>query len=159
MKMTPQESERLKRLLPSKFSAEGFLGDDSRSLEEIVAQDLRDLDRLGVTLADLAAALRAALSKARAGLGAGVEVAPGAQAEYYESRGRIPSPFKDGGVFEKGEAVVTHGPTGGRLSLTDLGVHLIERHAFFQGRGSPYRIEPESAARILGLLPPEKPRP
>lgn len=151
MKLTPQESERLKRLLPSKFSAEGFLGDDPRPLEEIVAEDLRTLDALGVPLDALAVALRRALIKAREGLGAGVEVAPGAVAEYFESRGRIPSPFKGEGVFEKGEAVVTRTASEERFRLTDLGVHLIERHAFFQGRGAPYRVEPETAARVLGL--------
>lgn len=31
-------------------------------------------------------------------------------------------------------------------------VHLIREHHFFEGKGSPYRIEPEHAARVLNLL-------
>jgi hypothetical protein len=32
--------------------------------------------------------------------------------------------------------------TGKRLRFTVLGWHLIQAHGFFQGKGSPFRIEP-----------------
>ncbi len=54
------------------------------------------------------------------------------------------------GVFEKG-AVVREKETGQQMIITQLGIALIERHHFFQGLGSRYRIDPEVAVRLLGL--------
>jgi hypothetical protein len=34
-----------------------------------------------------------------------------------------------------------------------LGVHLIETHNFFQGKESQYRIDPETAIKMLRLAP------
>lgn len=151
MKQSPSEKSLRRNLGPSKFSAEGFLGQDPRPVDEIVADDRRTLDRIGVSLEDLLGALRRAYEAARQALGAEVEICHGVTSVFYESRGRIPSPFRDGKTFEKGEAVVTDHRSGRRLVLTELGLALIERHGFFQGRGSRYRIEPTEAVEILGL--------
>ena len=64
--------------------------------------------------------------------------------------GRIPSPFQGDGVFEKGDVVLT-GPGGEQIILTALGLSMIEKHDFFQGRGSRYRVDPALAVRLLGL--------
>jgi hypothetical protein len=66
--------------------------------------------------------------------------------------GRIPSPFQGDGVFEKGDIVVKNAATGEELVLTRLGLALIGKHGFFQGHGSRYRIDPERAAALLGLV-------
>jgi len=71
--------------------------------------------------------------------------------------GRIPSPFQGDGVFEKGDVVLTDSATGEQLVLTALGLSMIEKHRFFQGRGSRYRVEPARAARLLGLIPSPPP--
>jgi hypothetical protein len=152
MKRSPEEQRQLERLLPSRFSGPGFLGADKRPLEEIVLADLRECRALGVEPEGLARGLNRALQKARAGLGARVELCPGVTAVYHESRGRVPSPFRGDGTFEKGEAVVTLSDAGKRLKLTALGIHLIARHGFFQGRGAPYRIEPAAAHRLCQCL-------
>lgn len=151
MKQTPDNQALAQRLAASKFSGEGFLGTDTRPLEEIIADDARTLARLGVTAEALLAALRAAFEMARAALGGEVELRPGVTAVAHEAMGRIPSPFRGDGVFEKGDVVVTATATGMSLTITRLGLALIEKHGFFQGRGSPYRIEPEVAVRLLGL--------
>jgi hypothetical protein len=152
MKRSPEEQRQLDRLLPSRFSGPGFLGADTRPLEEIVLADLRECRALGVEPADLAHGLDRALQKARAGLGAPVELCPGATAVFHDSRGRVPSPFRGDGTFEKGEAVVTLSETKEGLTLTALGIHLIARRGFFQGRGAPYRIEPGAAFRLCQCL-------
>lgn len=151
MKQSPSEKNLRRNLGPSKFSAEGFLGHDPRPVDEIVADDLRTIERSGVSLEELLGALRHAYEAARQALGAEVEIRPGVVSVFYESRGRIPSPFRDGKTYEKGEAVVTDHASGRRLVLTELGLALIGRHGFFQGRGSRYRIEPAEAIEILGL--------
>jgi len=151
MKQSPSERELLRNLGPSKFSAEGFLGEDTRPLDEIISEDLRAIERTGVSLAELANSLRQVYTLARQALGGEFEVRPGVAAVFHDSRGRIPSPFRGGGTFEKGEAVVTDRASGRRLILTSLGLALIERHGFFQGRGSRYRIDPAEAVALLGL--------
>ena len=150
MKETPEDKSLEDRLGASKFSGEGFLGTDHRTVDQIVADDLRTLDRLGVSKAQLAAALRGIFEQARAALGGEVAVRPGITAVAHESMGRIPSPFRGDGVFEKGDVVVSAG-SGEGFILTSLGLALIEKHDFFQGRGSRYRIDPAQAVALLGL--------
>ena len=45
----------------------------------------------------------------------------------------------------------TRKSTGRAMMWTDLGIHLIQKHGFFQGKGSPYRLEPLELAAFLGL--------
>ena len=150
MQETPDDKSLEERLGASKFSGEGFLGTDHRPVDEIVADDLRTLDRLGVPAGRLLAALRDVYDKAQAEFGGEIDVRPGVTAVAHESMGRIPSPFRGDGVCEKGDVVVT-AADGGQLVLTALGLALIEKHDFFQGRGSRYRIDPAQAVRLLGL--------
>jgi hypothetical protein len=151
MKETPEDKALEERMGASKFSGAGFLGTDHRPVDEIIAADLHDLERLGVPPEKLLAALRTTFEKARAALGGEVDIRPGVVASAHESMGRIPSPFRGDGVFEKGDVVVTSS-TGEQLILTSLGLALIEKHRFFQGHGNRYRIDPERAARLLGLI-------
>ena len=151
MQETPEDKSLEDRLGASKFSGEGFLGTDHRPVDEIVADDLRTLARLGVSPEKLLAALRDAFDKARAAFGGEVEIRPGVTAFARESMGRIPSPFRGDGVFEKGDVVLSTA-AGAQLVLTALGLAMIEKHAFFQGHGSRYRVDPAQAAALLGLV-------
>ena len=151
MKETPEDKSLEDRLGASKFSGEGFLGTDRRPVDEIVAADLHALAQLGVSKEALLAALRDAFEKARAALGGEVEIRPGVTAVAHESMGRIPSPFRGDGVFEKGDVVVASA-AGESFVLTALGLAMIEKHAFFQGHGSRYRVDPARAAALLGLV-------
>ncbi|MBL8027874.1 MAG: hypothetical protein JNL74_15740 [Fibrobacteres bacterium] len=143
MKLSPDEKAKIDRLLPSKFSAAGFLGTDTRPLEEIIADDLDVVAKSGVTTAELSALLKDIHTAARGAFGVGTVIVPGVTAVHYESRGKIPSPFRGDGVFEKGETVIEMADIN--LTISDLSIHLISRHSFFQGKGSPYRIEPANA--------------
>jgi hypothetical protein len=149
MKQSPGDQNLEQRLRASKFSGEGFLGTDERPLDEIIADDQRLLDMHDIDKDALLQALRDAYRRARESLGAAIEIKPAVTARYYESRGKIPSPFRGDGVFEKGEAEITDASTGQSLHVTPLGLALIEKHGFFQGRGSRYRIEPDLAASML----------
>jgi hypothetical protein len=146
------KTESLSDLLgPSKFSKEGFLGTDSRVPEEIIRADLETLTRIGVDGKKIGTALRSAYVSAERAMGNPVVLSDGVTAVHHESRGRIPSPFAQDGTFQKGEAAIS-GKSGEMLfRITPLSINLIEKHGFFQGKGSPYRIEPEIAARMLGM--------
>ncbi|MDD2239482.1 MAG: hypothetical protein PHO14_03615 [Kiritimatiellae bacterium] len=155
MKETPQDHSLDARLAASKFSGDGFLGHDHRPVDEIITEDLRTLDRLRIEKETLHGALADAFEKARAALGGRVDIRPGLSAIAHESMGRIPSPFRGDGMFEKGDVMLTDSATGDTLILTALGLFLIHRHGFFQGHGSRYRIDPTRAARLLDLRPEE----
>jgi hypothetical protein len=151
MKQSPPEKELMRNLGPSKFSAEGFLGSDSRPVDEIVSEDLLSLEKNQVAKETLVEALTNAYETAKEAFGAEVDIRPGVTGVFYESMGRIPSPFQADGVFEKGEAVVKDEEGGHAIVITSLGIHLIKKYGFFQGKGSRYRIDPDRAVKIFRL--------
>jgi len=151
MKRSPDEEHLRTNLGPSKFSAEGFLGHDDRPLEEIIASDLRSLEELGATRGQLVYTLRDVYNKAKEAFGAEIHVAPDVTAVYYEARGRVPSPFRGDGTFEKGEVMVRNVQNNQSLLVTNLSIHLIEKHGFFQGKGARYRIDPGTAVEMLDM--------
>ncbi len=149
MKQSPTDQKLYENLQPSKFSSEGFLGADTRPIDEIISADRKALEEADITREDLVAWLKKAYAQAKEAFGAVVELSPGVTAQFYESMGRIPSPFRGDGVFEKGEAVVTDTGTGEKIIITSLGINLIEKHDFYQGKGSRYRIEPNLVTKLL----------
>ncbi|MBN1757128.1 MAG: hypothetical protein JW863_02355 [Chitinispirillaceae bacterium] len=148
MKISPREREQAILFGPSKFSAEGFLGDDRRSVEEIIEDDRQKCENLGTTSVYLAKCLAKAFQKAESAMGDPVELGPGISATLFEARGKIPSPFRGDGVFQKGEVMIYEEEKKTTLFITRLGIHMIKKHGFFQGRGSRYRIEPADVLRL-----------
>jgi hypothetical protein len=39
------------------------------------------------------------------------------------------------------------------MSFTDLHIHLIGVHGFYEGRGTPFRLEPGDLVAILEVVP------
>lgn len=150
-KHAPGDRDLHDRLSPTGFSGSGFLGHDPRDWEEIVAADQRALAEQGVRLDHLMAALRTIFEAAVQSQGDDVQVAPEVTASCLECRGRVPSPFPGEGTFAKHQVRVQRTSGEKCFVLTELGLHLIEHHAFFQGHGSPFRVDPVLAARLLGL--------
>lgn len=151
MKQPPSEGDSLQNFKPSKFSADGFMGNDKRSVEDIVIDDGLKLQELGVTNYIIAAKLKEIYNTAKNALGAQIKIGENLVAQYYESRGKIPSPFRGEGMFEKGEVTISDTRTGQTIVVTSLGIHLIEKHTFFQGNGSRYRLDPQIVVTMLKL--------
>jgi hypothetical protein len=157
MRKSPDEQRLMERMAPGVLSREGFLGNDPRDLTEIMETDDDAVEKLGVSHEQIADALADLLRKTVNGLGVPVKVqlADGREgrAVFRESMGRIPSPW-GGHVARKGEVELTDADSGEvLLRFTPLSVHLAREHGFYQGRGTRYRIEPESAALLLGVSP------
>ncbi|WP_051822693.1 hypothetical protein [Desulfonatronum thiodismutans] len=148
---SPLEAQLYSHLGPSRFSALGFLGQDARDFEDILADDARTLDRLGVSRERLVQGLREVYERALQAGGDPVRAGTGSFAECLECRGRVPSPFPGEGTFAKHQVRVFRDDGTETLVITSLALHLIERHGFFQGIGSPFRIDPAQAASVLGL--------
>lgn len=148
MKESPQDKSLHARLEASKFSAEGFLGEDTRTVDQIIVDDERTLESLGISRDQIADTLQGAFEKARSVFGGEIEIRPGVKATFYESMGRIPSPFTGEGVFEKGEVTLTDSSSR-ILHASPLSIHLIRRHGFFQGKGAIYRTDPAIVVDML----------
>jgi hypothetical protein len=149
--------KNLRTLLgPSAFSADGYLGTDPRTPEEIIEEDKAEMTRLGVTKDKIGAALRDLYVKAERAMGNQLKISETVTVCHDEARGQIPSPYPGDGVFPKGRVKLTNSASKQTLLITPLSIHLIEKHGFFQGKGSKYRIEPETAARFVKELPGAK---
>ena len=143
----------LRELLgPSQFSAEGFLGADERTPEAIIKDDETALQALFTGKEAVASALRDMYVRAERALGNPITLAPSVTAVHEDARGRITSPFPSDGTFQKGQVKITESTSGLTMLITPLSIHLIEKHGFFQGRGSRYRIEPADAVKIIKLF-------
>ncbi|GAB6057377.1 hypothetical protein [Desulfonatronum parangueonense] len=149
---SPVDAKKYQQLSPSCFSAWGFLGNDTRELEDIIADDHQTLQRLGITMDLLVEALRSVYHAALQAEGEWADIAPGVQAEFLACRGRTPSPFPGEGTFPKHQVRVTREKDAQSFIITPLSIHLVEKHGFFQGIGSPFRVDPGLAADMLGLI-------
>jgi hypothetical protein len=152
MKKTPDQQRAQENLAPGPLSADGFVGTDPRDLSAIVAADQETVDRLGTTHAAIAEGLRRLTRIGAAEFGRPVAVGPSLEVAVEESRGTIPCPFSDASRSLKRYSVLTDAATGRTLSWTDLNLHLIERHGFYEGQGSPFRVDPAEAAALLARV-------
>ena len=156
MKPNPAEARVRQRMEAGVLARDGFLGDDTRPLADIVADDEAILAAAGVTARQIGDVLREVFLAAEAALETPVTLFAGAvTAQLMEGMGRVPCPFACGVSNRKGEMTVAFGPR--RVVLTPLSVHMIREHGFFQGRGSHYRVDPAAAIALWRVCRPEQP--
>ena len=154
MKQNPKNEALRENLAAGKLAKEGFLGEDDRPPEQIVADDAATLSEVNLSAQDLADAMR---TLTRLGLeGQGVEVDTKDYTLLVEDyMGSMTCPFRDGRRAAKRNTRATLKSNGETLTWTDMGVHLIQAHGFFQGKGSAYRLEPLALAAFLRLIKAE----
>ena len=150
MKQSPNLQDIQEAMKPGSLSAEGFLGKDDRSLSDILQADQQTVRRLGVTHQAIAAAMRRLTEVAKTGLGKPVELEGQYEATDDEFMGRLPCPFRDNFKAEKRITTVRNLATGQTMSWSDLNIHMIEAHGFYEGLGSHYRLDPATLVDFLG---------
>ena len=150
MKKTPQQQKLEEMLRSSQVVSGGFLGDDRRDLTEIIDQDLTEIAALGTTPEALAKRMREITIAAIRGLGLWVDLPGGRRAKIDEAKGQMICPWPDDD-FRCGKRVTTLEDeiAGETILWTDLSIHLIEKHGFFEGKGAPFRVEPKQLVRML----------
>jgi hypothetical protein len=157
MKLQPVDKNAFEKMLPGATTAQGFLGTDLREPEEIIVEDEREFARLGLDFDAVADALDGLRAAGEKGLGE-----PITQGKFLvqtgDARGMLPCPWNDG-LFHKNAVSVQpidlprESCVEGEdmIVFSDLSIHLLRKHHFCQGRGSPFRLEPKLLKRILGL--------
>jgi hypothetical protein len=146
-----KQSPQLEGIEESIRPMRGFLGYERRKLIEILTDDQGTVNSLGLSHEVIAQRLRAITEKARDGWGDPLIVDGKFKVEVNEVRGKIPCPWGHPGLYLKTHVKLENMETGETLVWSDLAIHLIEEHGFYQGRGSPYRLEPPDLKRILEL--------
>ena len=149
MKESPQ-NKRLDALLrSSKLVAGGFMGSDGRSVNEIIDSDKNELSRLGLTCEQIAERMQEITDAAKSGLETWVKIDDKLEAKTDEARGFLPCPWPHAGRFVKRVTIVKRINTSETIQWSDLNIHLIGRHGFFQGKGSNFRIEPKELIEMI----------
>ena len=151
MKQSPQLNLVQQRMQPGVIARDGFLGSDRRSLVEMLEEDDNSVRSLGLTHAQIAERMDYFMRIGRRGLGTSVVVDDGFEVRVEDVRGVLPCPWAHSGTYGKTNVSLKNLKTGDELFWTALQVHMIGKHGFYEGRGSPFRIDPAEAKRALDL--------
>ncbi|WP_033301236.1 hypothetical protein [Sediminispirochaeta bajacaliforniensis] len=151
MKQSPQMKVIQEQMKPGVLTLHGFLGNDSRSLSEILDADAAEVRRLGTTHQAIADRMRYFRKEGEAGLGEFTTVDSYFDVKVESVRGKIPSPFGGPGLYAKTNTTVLNKQLNRSLVFTDINIHLIGEHGFYEGKGSPFRLEPRALVEILEI--------
>lgn len=136
---------------PGVITRDGMLGEDRRALRDILDADDAVVRRLGVTHDAIAARMRALREAGAKGLGQAVTVEGRYEVMVDCVRGRMPCPFLHEGTYQKEFVEVRNLRTGEQVTYTELSAHMIQAHGFYEGEGSPYRLDPGTLVRVLDV--------
>ena len=153
MKQTVQMNEIQERMKPGVITRHGFLGTDRRNLSDIIQEQDAEVLRLGLTHGQIAAKLREFSEAGTEGFGDAVTVDPHFEVSVDIARGRLPCPFGHCGLIRKTITRVKNVRNGREITYTDMTIHLIEEHGFYQGKGSAYHLGIRDIAEILDIVP------
>jgi hypothetical protein len=152
MKMSPEYVKAYANMQPGVITSDGFMGDDHRSLTDIIEQDEELVASLDLSWEEMSNRMHHLMQEGRKGLGEPVTVDGTWIVQVSEARGFLASPFEDG-IYRKVNAdvqIAEHGKaTGDRLLFSELSLHLLEKYHFLQGKGSPFRLDPSTLKKVL----------
>jgi hypothetical protein len=149
MKESPQSQNLEKLLRSSKLVAGGFMGDDVRSVHEVIDADMAKLVKLNFSVKQLAERMQQITDIAISGLGTWVKVDLQREVKVDEAKGVMVCPWPHPGQFAKRVTTVRFIETDRTIKWSDLNIHLIGEHGFFEGKGSNFRIEPQILIKVI----------
>jgi hypothetical protein len=155
MKQTVQMDRIQQKMQPGVITRDGFLGRDPRKLIDILVEDEGAVKRLDLTHRRIAERMMAMRDAGMRGLGELISVEPHFEVRVDSVRGKLPCPFGDPGIFPKTNVTVRNLALDRELTYTDLHIHLIGSHGFYEGRGSVFRLEPAELVAVLEVQPEE----
>lgn len=149
MKRSPYMQKLEEMLRSSRIVAGGFMGDDPRRVEEIIDSDAAEVARLGLTPEMIADRMQEITDTAIEKLGNWTEIGPKLLARVDEAKGTMVCPWPEPGRYAKRVTYVRNQQTGREIHWSDLNIHMIRKHGFFEGKGSDFRQEPATLADML----------
>ena len=127
----------------------GFMGSDQRSPAEIIRADEEELKKLDLTHRAIAGRMKFFGDRGKNGLGEFVPVAPHFEVSCEIARGLLSCPFGEPGRHRKTIVIVRNLRLQKEIAFSDLNIHLIAAHGFYEGQGAPFRLEPVELALVL----------
>jgi hypothetical protein len=150
MKQSPRDKKLEEVLRSTKMVAGGFMGTDSRHPIEVIEQDMIALEDLDMTASRLAGRMKELTELAKPRLGNWIEDdTKTVRVKSEDFKGQLVCPWPHAGMFDKRITTVERMDTAQSVSWTDLNIHMIEEHGFFEGQGAFFRIEPAEIVNIL----------
>ena len=149
MKQSPELRIIQENMLTGSMAAYGFLGNDTRSLADILRDDDERISSLGLTHQGIADRLQFFYDEAKRALGNTARVENRYDVVMEEHKGGIPCPFRDNFTAPKAVISVTERKTGQTVVWSALNIHMIEAHGFYEGQGAKFRVEPSVVAEVL----------
>ncbi|MDC7246166.1 MAG: hypothetical protein PQJ47_09695 [Sphaerochaetaceae bacterium] len=149
MKQTPEYDAIQHQMEPGIITLDGFLGTDKRHLVDILASDDVKVHQLKVTHQAIASRMQYFRDAGLDGLGQFITVDGHFEVCVDSVRGKLPSPFGGPGMYEKVNTTVRNLSLEREITYTDLHIHFVGDHGFYEGAGSPFRIEPADLVAVL----------
>ncbi len=155
MKQNPEMLQAQRNMQPGVLTMHGFLGDDRRDLVQIIDEDASRLRELNLSPEKMADKMEYFREQGKKGLGEFIKVEPHFAVKVDSVRGKLPCPFGGPGMMPKTNITVKNLKEGVEITFTDMNIHCIRGHGFFEGMGSFFRTDPETLARVLEISPGE----
>jgi hypothetical protein len=149
MKQTPEYDSIQRQMLPGVITLEGFLGTDTRKLIDILSEDDSAVRRSEKTHEQIAQRMQFFRDAGMPGLGEFMSIDDVFDVRVDSVRGKLPSPFGGPGMYDKVNTTVVNKRLGLEVTFTDLHIHFIRDHGFYEGKGSLFRLEPHDLIEIL----------
>lgn len=137
---------------PGKLSAGGFLGNNER-LNEVLKADDATVKRLGVTHEQIAARIEYFINAVDYPSRKGKLIDRKYLVGGTSWRGLQGCPWRDAAFMPHSsmDLFVRNKEIDEQLDFPGGIVHLIRVHHFYEGKQSPYRVDPEKAVRVLDV--------
>ncbi|MCF7912135.1 MAG: hypothetical protein K9M99_06385 [Candidatus Cloacimonetes bacterium] len=149
MKQTPDEKKIQEKMQPGSITLEGFLGNDNRHYHEIIEEDLHLLNNLGITKEQIADKLQDITDQAFESYDGIITLENGAIVEYVSVRGKVVSPFSGQKPSPKGFVKYYDPQRKISISWCPLNIQMIREFGFFEGKGSPNRLDPDLIFKLF----------
>ncbi len=143
MKESPQTKKLEEMLRSGKLAAGGFMGKDTRHVWEIIEADRSQVERSGYDCQQIAERMTELTEQAKPRLSNWVKLSQGIEASCVDFKGSIICPWPHPAKSIKRITTLRRTKTQQTIRWTDLSIHLIAEHNFFEGKGSAFRIDPK----------------
>ena len=137
-----------KLLEPGELSLDGFLGNDPRSIDEIITADKAEFTRLQISIESIINRLEELEDEGRDIMEREQSVEDRYSIRVRDDRGPMPNPT-GGKALRKGDITLKDNRSGKSIRYNDLTLLMLKEFGFCSGKGSDYRLDPEILKEIL----------
>lgn len=151
MKQSLKMQQAQQNMQPGIISMQGFLGSDPRDLIQIIDEDKSTIEELNLSCDQIAKKMEYFREQGNKGLGDFIKVDPHFAVKVDSVRGKLRCPFEDPGLIPKTNITVKNLNLNTEITYTDMNIHCIGKHGFFEGKGSFFRLDPKQLVEILEI--------